>query len=236
MSLIPWLDETFEFPDIKGALDDPNGLLAAGGDLNPLRLLNAYRNGIFPWFDDHQPILWWSPDPRAVILPEHIHISRSLAKHIRRDDFRISFDEAFSDVVQACAAPRSYSDGTWITDEMHAAYCEIHRMGYAHSLEVWQQDSLIGGLYGISLGKLFFGESMFSNTTNGSKIALVALAKQLQSWQFPLIDCQIPNPHLSSMGAIEISRADFTKYLNNFAGLVHPTGQWHYQLALEAIV
>jgi leucyl/phenylalanyl-tRNA--protein transferase len=236
MSLIPWLDETFEFPDIKGALDDPNGLLAAGGDLNPLRLLNAYRNGIFPWFDDHQPILWWSPDPRAVILPEHIHISRSLAKHIRRDDFRISFDEAFSDVVQACAAPRSYSDGTWITDEMHAAYCEIHRMGYAHSLEVWQQDSLIGGLYGISLGKLFFGESMFSNTTNGSKIALVALAKQLQSWQFPLIDCQIPNPHLSSMGAIEISRADFSKYLNNYAGLAHPTGRWHYQLALEAIV
>lgn len=236
MSLIPWLDETFEFPDIKGALDDPNGLLAAGGDLNPRRLLNAYRNGIFPWFDDHQPILWWSPDPRAVILPEHIHISRSLAKHIRRGDFRISFDEAFSDVVQACAAPRSYSDGTWITDEMHAAYCEIHRMGYAHSLEVWQQDSLIGGLYGISLGKLFFGESMFSNTTNGSKIALVALAKQLQSWQFPLIDCQIPNPHLSSMGAIEISRADFSKYLNNYAGLAHPTGRWHYQLALEAIV
>jgi len=235
MSLIPWLDETLDFPNIHSALDDPNGLLAAGGDLSPERLLKAYQQGIFPWFDDEQPILWWSPDPRAVLFPNNIHVSKSLAKLIRKGGFRISFDEAFDEVVRACAAPRRYSEGTWITDDMLGAYNTIHNMGYAHSLEVWQGDALVGGLYGISLGKLFFGESMFSRTDNASKIAFVALAKQLEQWQFPLIDCQIPNPHLSSLGVSEISRREFKNYLKEFTEREHPTGHWIFELSLEQL-
>lgn len=228
MSLIPWLDSTNQFPDIHTALDEPNGLLAAGGDLSPKRLIKAYQQGIFPWFDDQQPILWWSPNPRGVIIPKDIHVSKSLAKFIRRADFRISFDEAFADVIAACAAPRSYSQGTWITDDMQAAYLELHRMGYAHSLEVWDKQHLIGGLYGINIGKLFFGESMFSRATNASKIAFVALARQCQVWGFPLIDCQIPNPHLSSLGAIEMSRESFQKYLKTYGVMEQKREKWSF--------
>lgn len=225
MSLIPWLED-LTFPPVEEAMDDPNGLLAAGGDLSPERLLRAYRQGIFPWFDDDQPILWWSPDPRAVLFPSDIHISRSLAKRLRRGDFHFSFDRCFEDVVAACAAPRQYSPGTWITDDMAEAYAALHDLGVAHSLEVWQGDVLVGGLYGVSLGKLFFGESMFSRVTDASKAAFVALAKQCEAWNFALIDCQIANPHLSSMGATDISRHEFVDYLNKYADMPHPLGPW----------
>lgn len=227
MSLIPWLED-LTFPPVEEAMDDPNGLLAAGGDLSPERLLRAYRQGIFPWFDDDQPILWWSPDPRAVLFPSNIHISRSLAKRLRRGDFHFSFDRCFEDVVAACAAPRQYSQGTWITDDMAEAYAALHDRGMAHSLEVWQGDELVGGLYGVSLGKLFFGESMFSRVTDASKAAFVALAKQCEAWNFALIDCQIANPHLSSMGATDISRREFVDYLNKYADMPHPLGPWSF--------
>ena len=229
MSLIPWLED-LTFPPVAEAMDDPNGLLAAGGDLSPERLLRAYRQGIFPWFDDDQPILWWSPDPRAVLFPNAIHISRSLAKRLRRGDFRFSFDRCFEDVVAACAAPRSHSHGTWITDDMAQAYAALHAQGVAHSLEVWQDDALVGGLYGVSLGKLFFGESMFSRATDASKAAFVALAKQCEAWNFALIDCQIANPHLSSMGATDISRREFVDYLNKYADMPHPLGPWSFSI------
>ncbi len=227
MSLIPWLED-LTFPPVEEAMDDPNGLLAAGGDLSPERLLRAYRQGIFPWFDDDQPILWWSPDPRAVLFPSNIHISRSLAKRLRRGDFHFSFDRCFEDVVAACAAPRQYSQGTWITDDMAEAYAALHDWGVAHSLEVWLGDELVGGLYGVSLGKLFFGESMFSRVTDASKAAFVALAKQCEAWNFALIDCQIANPHLSSMGATDISRREFVDYLNKYADMPHPLGPWSF--------
>ncbi len=229
MSLIPWLED-LTFPPVDEAMDDPNGLLAAGGDLSPERLLRAYRQGIFPWFDDDQPILWWSPDPRAVLFPSDIHISRSLAKRLRRNEFQFTFDRCFEDVVAACAAPRSYSHGTWITDDMAEAYASLHAKGLAHSLEVWQGKDLVGGLYGVSLGQLFFGESMFSRVTDASKAAFVALAKQSEAWNFALIDCQIANPHLSSMGACDISRREFIDVLNLFADLPHPMGPWTFSI------
>ncbi|MEY3017633.1 MAG: hypothetical protein RL336_768 [Pseudomonadota bacterium] len=235
MSLIPWLED-LNFPPASEALDDPNGLLAAGGDLSPQRLLLAYRQGIFPWFDDDQPILWWSPNPRAVLYPADVHISRSLAKRLRRKDFTFTFDTHFDAVVEACAAPRSGSHGTWITDEMAHAYSQLHHLGYAHSLEVWLGDTLVGGLYGISLGKLFFGESMFSTVSDASKAAFVALARQCQAWDFPLIDCQIANPHLSSMGAIDISRQAFLDILDNHAELPHPLGPWQFSIDTGALV
>lgn len=235
MSLIPWLDD-LTFPPINDALDDPNGLLAAGGDLSPERLLVAYRQGIFPWFDDDQPILWWSPDPRAVIHPKDIHVSRSLAKRLRRGEFQFSLDRCFENVVTACAAPREYSHGTWITEDMLEAYLQLHQQGYAHSVEVWQDDKLVGGLYGVSLGKLFFGESMFSRVSDASKAAFVALAKQCEAWNFGLIDCQIANPHLSSMGATTISRQRFVDILNQYADLPHPKGPWSFSIDTGALV
>lgn len=235
MSLIPWLDD-LSFPPVSEALEDPNGLLAAGGDLSPERLLLAYRQGIFPWFDDHQPILWWSPDPRAVIYPKDIHISRSLAKRLRRQEFQFSFDRCFAQVVAACAAPRHDNAGTWITDEMLEAYLQLHQQGYAHSLEVWQNTQLVGGLYGVSLGKLFFGESMFSRVSDASKAAFVALAKQCAAWNFGLIDCQIANPHLSSMGATTISRHEFVDILDQYADLPHPKGCWSFSIDTGALL
>jgi leucyl/phenylalanyl-tRNA--protein transferase len=235
MSLIPWL-ESDEFPPIETALDEPNGLLAAGGDLSAERLLNAYRQGIFPWFDDDQPILWWSPDPRAVLFTGDIHISRSLKKRFRRGEFQFSFDRCFSQVIDACGAPRSYTEDTWITDDMKNAYGELHQQGFAHSLEVWQDESLVGGLYGVSIGKLFFGESMFSRTTDASKAAFVVLAKQCEAWNFGLIDCQISNPHLSSMGASEISRQQFKSKLNEFINIPHLVAPWTLSIDTGAIV
>ncbi len=198
------------FPSADLALSEPNGLLAMGGDLSVDRLMYAYRHGIFPWFSDDQPILWWSPDPRAVLYPNALKISRSLKKTLKKGRFKITMNMAFEAVVGACAGPRTNADGTWITREMIAAYSRLHRWGAAESVECWDADGrLAGGLYGISMGKLFCGESMFSYATDASKIALVHLCRG----GYEMIDCQIPNPHLTSLGAEEIRRADFLERL-----------------------
>ncbi|WP_207062200.1 leucyl/phenylalanyl-tRNA--protein transferase [Motiliproteus sp. SC1-56] len=215
MTSIPWLSPGgTDFPPASRALDDPNGLLAAGGDLTPARLIEAYRGGIFPWFDDQQPILWWSPDPRCVLFPEQMHISRSLRKRLRRGDYRVTLDSAFTEVIGACAQPRQDSESTWITTQMTQAYTELHRRGIAHSVEVWMGDNLVGGLYGLAMGRLFFGESMFSRGRDASKIALVRLVEQLRLWGYHLIDCQVYSDHLASLGATEIPRKHFLEILN----------------------
>ncbi|SDU07365.1 leucyl/phenylalanyl-tRNA--protein transferase [Halopseudomonas salegens] len=211
---LTWLDpDDLRFPPPEQALDDPNGLIALGGDLRPQRLIKAYRQGIFPWYQDDQPLLWWCPDPRTVVTPDSLHVSRSMQKFLRKTDFRVSFDQDFPAVIRACAAPRSYADDTWITDDMQAAYSALHRLGIAHSVEVWQQDQLVGGLYGIALGRVFFGESMFSWQTNASKTAFIHLVRQLGAWNFALIDCQMPTDHLFSLGAQSMSRSDFLQQL-----------------------
>lgn len=217
MPTVSWLNPaTLDFPTTDNALDDPNGLLAAGGDLSPERLMAAYRQGIFPWFEDSQPILWWSPSPRAVLFPENIYISKSLKKRLRRGEYTVTCDQQFRQVMEHCAdIPRAGQEGTWITDEMLDAYCELFARGVAHSIEVWHEGQLMGGLYGIAIGKVFFGESMFSRRTDASKIAFVHLAKQLENWGFAVIDCQISNPHLSSLGAEEINREMFTRLLSD---------------------
>ncbi len=208
--MIPLLHKDSLFPPLAQALRRPNGLLAAGGDLSPARLLDAYRHGIFPWFSPGDLILWWSPDPRMVIFPSEFRISHSLRKTLHKVSFEVRTDSAFEQVMRACAEARDEENsGTWITEEMIAAYCELHRLGYAHSVEVWMENQLVGGLYGVSIGRMFFGESMFSRRTNTSKIALAHLARQLERWNFGLIDCQMHTPHLSSLGAREITRAEF---------------------------
>jgi leucyl/phenylalanyl-tRNA--protein transferase len=210
MKQLPWLEDTGGiFPPASEAFDEPNGLLCAGGQLEPEILLSAYSQGIFPWFDDDQPILWWSPDPRMIIEIDSFKASRSVRKLIRRGGFSFSLDTAFEQVVAGCAAPRSDDNGTWITHEMRRAYLRLHHLGFAHSVEVWQESELVGGLYGVAIGSQFFGESMFSKTSNASKAALTILVEQLSRWGFALIDCQVANPHLESLGAIEIQRSDF---------------------------
>ena len=190
-------------------MTEPNGLLAMGGDLTAERLLDAYRHGIFPWFNPGEPILWRSPDPRMVLFPDEIRMTRSLAKRLRKGDFEIRVDTAFSEVMQACAAPRPGAGGTWISDDMVVAYARLHQKGYAHSVEVWHQDALVGGLYGVAIGRMFYGESMFSRMPDASKVALVRLCQQLQRWGFGMIDCQMETPHLVSMGARPIVRGAF---------------------------
>ncbi|UTW13203.1 leucyl/phenylalanyl-tRNA--protein transferase [Marinobacterium rhizophilum] len=213
--MISWLSRTsHQFPPASQALSDPNGLLAAGGDLSPERLLSAYRNGIFPWYNPGEPILWWSPDPRCVIYTDRLHISRSLRKRLRRDNYQVTFNQAFGAVMEGCAAPRSGASGTWISREMHAAYNRLHQDGQAQSVEVWQDGELAGGLYGIAAGRMFFGESMFSRRTDASKIAFAWLVEQLKNWDYPLIDCQVHNPHLVTLGAEEIPRETFLQELN----------------------
>lgn len=200
------------FPPVEHALHQPNGLLAAGGELSPERLLIAYRRGIFPWFGPGDPILWWSPDPRMVLFPAEFRISHSLHKTLQRHAYEIRTDSAFEQVMRACAAPRDREGGdTWIFEEMIAAYCELHRRGYAHSVEVWMDEELAGGLYGVGIGAMFYGESMFSRRTDASKIALAHLAAQWRRWhgERGLIDCQMVTPHLASLGAREISRTEF---------------------------
>ncbi|RUO25882.1 leucyl/phenylalanyl-tRNA--protein transferase [Aliidiomarina minuta] len=197
------------FPDPRTALPEPNGLLAVGGDLSPQRLLKAYHQGIFPWFSPEDPILWWSPDPRGVIMPHQLHVSRSLRKFLRRCNYQCSINKAFPEVIQACADQRAELEGTWITGEMEHAYTQLHEMGHAHSIEVWQGDRLIGGLYGVLVGQTFCGESMFHRADNASKIALLALREHLLAGGLRLIDCQLPSLHLNSLGAIEMPRERF---------------------------
>lgn len=212
--MLIWLTrDSLTFPPLTKALQEPNGLLAAGGDLSPERLVQAYRHGCFPWFQDGQPILWWSPDPRTVLFPDELHVSRSLAKLIRQQRYQVSFDTDFETVIAACAAPRDYADGTWITDPMRAAYCELHRRGFAHSVEVRENGELVGGLYGLAMGRLFFGESMFSRADNASKVGFVTLLEHLRAAGFVLIDCQMPTNHLHSLGARAISRESFAEHL-----------------------
>lgn len=224
MTRIPihWIDERDPpdaFPPPRRALTQPNGLLAAGGDLSVARLLAAYRHGIFPWYEDGQPILWWSPNPRAVLRPESLHVSRSLARTLRRGKFHVTTDSAFAAVIDACAMPRKSGPGTWITAAMAAAYTRLHEEGYAHSVEVWYEGRLVGGLYGVALGAVFFGESMFSRMTDASKVALARLATHLASRRFQLIDCQVDSPHLRSLGAEVISRTAFNARLTKLLPL-----------------
>ena len=218
------------------ALRSPNGLLAIGGDLSLSRLLRAYERGIFPWYQDPQPVLWWSPDPRTVLFPDELKISRSLRKAIRKSEYRISADSDFRQVLAGCAAPRKKDTGSWITTAMRAAYTELHRAGYAHSVEVWNQDGdLVGGLYGVALGQVFFGESMFSKESNASKMALAATLRILAEKGYRMIDCQVRSEHLVSLGARDIPRLDFEKYLAQTVGMNRPTPRWSLEIAAREL-
>jgi len=219
-------DPTAPFPDVALAEREPNGLLAVGGDLSLPRLLNAYRHGIFPWFNPGDPILWWSPDPRTILIPDQVHISRSLAKTLRRRQFQVSLDRAFHHVINACAGPRRQGEGTWLVPMMIRAYQRLHRAGLAHSVEVWHQNVLVGGLYGVALGRAFFGESMFSHHGNASKVALVYLCRYLETQGYGLIDCQMATEHLHTMGAIQIRRADFSAILDLLCADAGTPGPW----------
>ena len=214
--MLTWLKrDSLTFPPLANAMREPNGLLAAGGDLSADRLVQAYRHGCFPWFSEGQPILWWSPDPRTVLFPDELHVSRSLGKVLRQQRYTVTYDRDFQAVIQACAAPRACADGTWITDDMQNAYIELHERVHDHSVEVLENDELVGGLYGLAMGQLFFGESMFSRADNASKVGFATLVKQLQAWGFVLIDCQMPTRHLESLGARSIPRVQFADYLHN---------------------
>ncbi len=224
--MIPWLTPQTPFPPLNTALTHPNGLLAAGGDLSPQRLIAAYRCGIFPWFNEGDPILWWSPDPRMVLFPPELKISRSLRKTLKKANYTIRADSAFNQVVQACAAPRKERPGTWIHDEMIAAYTALHEMGLAHSIETWIEGELVGGLYGVAQGKMFFGESMFSRTTDASKVAFVHLVRHLERRGFKMIDCQMKTAHLASFGAREISRKEFSLKLKELVNYPERVDKW----------
>jgi len=223
-----WLTPNSFFPPLEDALVEPNGLLAAGGDLSPERLIEAYCSGIFPWFNENEPILWWSPDPRMVLFPSELRISRSLNKILRNSNYEVRVDSAFSQVIQACAAPRKGQSGTWIHSDMVSAYTELHEMGLAHSVETWVGGELIGGLYGIAQGKMFFGESMFSRIHDASKIAFVHLVKQLEQWNFNMIDCQMRTAHLASFGAREIPRKEFSQRLKELVNYPNQIEKWQF--------
>lgn len=212
--LLSATDDITPFPSVNTAMKEPNGLLMAGANLKPERLLNAYQHGIFPWYSEGEPILWWSPNPRCVIWPDELKISRSLRKVIKQQKVKISHNQAFRSVVEACGQPRLDSEGTWITQDMIEAYCMLARLGHAESVEIWEGDELVGGLYGVVVGRAFIGESMFSRRSNASKIALVALAG---CKRFEMIDCQLPTDHLMSMGAVTIDRADYIQALTILA-------------------
>ncbi len=234
-----WLESTpVTFPPTHLALQEPNGLLAIGGNLTPEWLLHAYSKGIFPWFNPEEPILWWSPNPRSVLFIDKLKIKRSLRKTIQKhhnnQTITVTLDQDFSGVMKACAnAPRKDQAGTWITPAMLSAYTSLHQSGHAHSVEVWQNDQLVGGLYGIAIGKMFFGESMFSHITDGSKIALVALSMQLKAWGFRLIDTQIESEHLNSLGAMNISREQFETHIN--LQMLHSFKAQKWQLSIDWI-
>ena len=227
------LPEQLIFPDPEEA--ELEGLLAVGGDLSPERLLLAYSMGIFPWYADEDPILWWSPDPRLILEPESLKISKSLKRIISKKQFSITMDHDFKTVISRCATAKRKEDGSWIVDDMINAYIELHHKGFAHSVEVWEKEKLVGGLYGVSIGKIFFGESMFSEINNASKIALVYLVKTLSEWGFSSIDCQIKTDHLISMGAREISRHDFLNQLKKTAKEKTRVGKWSLPESLELL-
>lgn len=232
--MIPWLEPRDPFPPVEQALEEPNGLLAAGDDLSMPRLLEAYSRGIFPWFNEEDPVLWWSPDPRMVLFTDRLHVSRSLRKTIRSGHLRVTCDGAFAAVMRACAEPRPGQDGTWITRGMVYAYEQLAAHGHAHSVEVWEGDSLVGGLYGVGIGRMFFGESMFTRRADASKVALVALARQLGRWGLPLIDCQTSTAHLASLGACELPRADFVGEVARLVRLEVPPRPWTFDPDLLA--
>ncbi len=218
------LNEEPLFPPVE--LSSPEGIIAAGGDLSPERLLAAYSSGIFPWYSDEQPILWWSPDPRFVLFPRQLHVSRSLRRAMNKQPFTITFDTHFEGVITGCSLPRRDGFGTWITDEMREAYLRLHQLGYAHSVEAWEGENLAGGMYGVSLGSCFFGESMFTRVNNASKIALVTLVEALVDKKFTLLDCQVYTENLDRFGALHIPRKDFLDILAK--GMEAPTlrGNW----------
>jgi leucyl/phenylalanyl-tRNA--protein transferase len=228
MIRIPSLDpqQPDAFPPVDEALEEPDGLLAAGGDLSPERLLAAYRLGIFPWYSRGQPILWWSPDPRTVFETARLHVPRRLARFLRTCQWTLTADTAFETVVRACASPRAKQRGTWLHPDMRTAYQRLHALGHAHSVEAWDGDALAGGVYGVAIGRMFFGESMFSAADNGSKVALLALARVLRDWGFPLLDAQVASPHLFTLGAAEIGRADFSARVAVLAARPGVEGPW----------
>jgi leucyl/phenylalanyl-tRNA--protein transferase len=226
--MIPWLDRDDPFPPVESALRDPDGLLAAGGDLSVERLLEAYARGIFPWFGDEDPPLWWSPDPRMVLPVRELHVSRSLRRVIRSGRYEVKLDTAFAEVMAACAEPRGTGEGTWIRPEMMAAYGGLAARGRAHSVEVWSGRELAGGLYGVALGRMFYGESMFSRRSDASKVALAYLVRQLERWGFEMIDCQMSTPHLASLGAREIPRSEFLQRLRRLVSLPAVPTPWAF--------
>lgn len=224
--MIPWLGDHPAFPPLSRALREPNGLLAAGGALTPEWLLAAYQRGIFPWFNDGEPILWWSPNPRMVVFPDEVRITRSLHKTLRKGDYEVRLDHDFAGVIRACAAPREPGGRTWITPEIQSAYIRMHQLGYVHSVETYMDGALVGGLYGMALGQVFFGESMFSRRTDASKIAFAHLTRFLEQRNFRVLDCQMTTRHLASLGGREIARDEFAKLLDAFADVTSPPARW----------
>mgnify|MGYP003626272255 CR=1 FL=1 len=237
MNELAYLVPGDDFPPTHTALEEPNGLLAVGGSLDATTLLAAYRRGIFPWYEKPQPILWWTPDPRALLLPSELHVSRSLRKRLHSDAFILTVDRQFDAVMRACAAPREGMSGTWIDDDMVAAYSALHELGYAHSIEVSDREgALLGGLYGVALGGAFFGESMFSRATDASKVALVALVHIVRPAGFGLIDCQVESAHLKSMGARTFNRLDFESRLAHTVNRNIDSGIWHLPASCGALL
>ena len=232
--MIPWLEAGDPFPPVELALRDPNGLLAAGDELSTERLVQAYERGIFPWFGDGDPVLWWSPDPRMVLGTGALKVSRSLRKTLRSGRYRVTADTAFPAVIDACAEPRAGQEGTWITPAVRQAYCELARLGVAHSIEAWDCDTLAGGLYGVALGRVFFGESMFARRSDASKVALVHLVRQLRRWGFPLIDCQMSTSHLASLGGQNVSRAEFLAVVRHHVQAPPVKAPWRLDADLAA--
>jgi leucyl/phenylalanyl-tRNA--protein transferase len=224
--VIPWLEPHTPFPPVERALKVPNGLLAAGGDLSAERLLAAYRSGIFPWFSEGEPLLWWSPDPRMVLHTDEFKPSRSLAKSLRNRGYQVRIDTAFEAVLEGCAGPRRHQPGTWLGPEMRAAYTRLHQLGYSHSFETWLDGKLVGGLYGMAIGRMFYGESMFARATDASKVSLAVLVGTLQAKGFPIVDCQMNTTHLASLGAREIKRADFLRAVAALVNYAEPPGRW----------
>ena len=232
--MIPFLGPADPFPPVEQALDQPDGLLAAGGSLTTRRLIDAYRRGIFPWFNEGDPILWWSPDPRMVLRPSRLHVSHSLAKKLRKGSFLVTLDRAFARVLDGCAAPRTGDRGTWLSLPMRRAYTALHLAGLAHSIEVWMDGELAGGVYGVGIGRMFFGESMFTRRTDASKIAMARLAAQLERWDCPLIDCQLETDHLLSLGAEHMSRRAFVAEVEHLTKLAAPPWEIDADLAGSA--